>query len=91
MREKIYVRVRLPATQCFYEFRIPHDLDVMTVARLMSRLLSTKEGPRYRFDEKAMLMLLDGRRAGDLLKGTETIGHLVFEGILTDGTSLALV
>lgn len=91
MREKVMVRVRLPATQRTYEFRVPFDLNVRSSAELMARLLSTREGVRFIPDVSAHLMLLDGKDAGALLEGNRSIRGLVLEGVLVNGSELALV
>ena len=90
MRNKVLLRVFLPATQKSYEFRVPLDLQVEDGARLISRILSSRDPVRYEASEDVDLMMLDGDEAGAILSPRETFKWYVQHEWLVDGSHLAL-
>lgn len=91
MADKILLSVKLPATGQSYEFRVPYDLTVEQSARLISSIFARTEAARYDASQDVDLMLLDGTElAGSQLNPNETIGALVEQGALVNGSHLAL-
>lgn len=93
MKDKVLLDVLLPATGRRYEFRIPFDSTVDEASQLMARILSTREPARYEADGNADLMLcpLPGAAgAGEELNPNETFRALVEQGVLVDGSRVAL-
>ena len=91
MKNKVLLNVLLPATQRTYEFRVPLDLTIEEGARLMSRILATREQVRYAATEDVDLMLLAGEGEGAVLNPRETFKFYVSHGQLVDGMPAALV
>lgn len=91
MKNKVLVNVTLPATQRTYEFRVPLDLTVEEGARLMSRILATRDQMRYAASDEVDLMLLAGEAAGAILNPRETFKFYVSAGQMMDGSPVALV
>lgn len=93
MRDKVLVSVLLPATDKHYELRVPYDLTVEQAAGLISRVLASSEPARYCAQDGADLMLVGQGVAGsgDQLNPNETFRALVEQGVLGDGSALALV
>lgn len=93
MRDKVLLEVLLPATGRVYEFRVPFDVTAETAARLMAQVLASREPARYEATDEVDLMLRAGAGAheGEELNPNETIRALVGQGILVDGTPVALV
>lgn len=94
MKGKVLVSVKLAATGKSYEFRVPLDSTVESAATLMSRMLASREPARYEHTGAVDLMLLDGAggaAAGDALNPNETFRALVEQGVLGDGSALAIV
>ena len=92
MKDKVLLEVLLPATGDVYEFRVPFDLTVEMAARLMARVLASREPARYEASDEVDLMLCAGAGAheGEELNPNETIRALVNQGVLVDGTPVAL-
>jgi hypothetical protein len=88
VRDKVLLEIVLPATRRTYEFRIPFDLTVDEAAGLVSNILATRESTYYESNGGADLMLLS---SGDELNPNETFRALVEQGVLVDGTRVALV
>ena len=91
MKNKVLLDVKLPATQRSYEFRVPLDMTVEEGARLMSRILATRDQVRYEASDDVDLMLLSGEGTGALLNPKETFKYYVGHGQMTDGTPVCLV
>lgn len=92
MKDKVLLSVFLPATRESYEFRVPYDMTVETACKLMSKMLATKEPARYEATAGADLMLCgDVPGAGEELNPNETFRALVEEGVLVDGSPVALI
>lgn len=92
MRGKILLSIKLPATQKSYEFRAPLDLTVEQTARLASTILSQREPARYSASDEVDLMLCgNGAGAGGQLNPNETLRALAEQGVLVNGSPLALV
>ena len=90
MKDKVLLEVLLPATGAVYEFRVPFDLTVEMAARLMARVLASREPARYEASDEVDLMLRAGAGAHEELNPNETIRALVNQGVLVDGTPVAL-
>ena len=90
MRNKVLLNVFLPATQKSYEFRVPLDITVEEGARLISRILGTRDSVRYSPTDDADLMMLDGQNSGAILSPKESFKWYVEHNQLVDGSSLAL-
>lgn len=92
MKDKVLLEVLLPATGSVYEFRVPYDLTVETAARLMARVLASREPAQYEASDEVDLMLRAsaGAHEGEELNPNETIRALVAQGMLVDGTPVAL-
>ncbi|MGI6216409.1 MAG: hypothetical protein ACOYIK_02235 [Coriobacteriales bacterium] len=88
MKDKVLLKVKLPATQRSYEFRLPFDLTVDEGAGLVSSILATRESTYFEDCGGADFMLLT---SGDELNPNETFRALVEQGVLVDGSSVALV
>ena len=91
MKNKELLNVTLPATQQTYEFRVPVDLTVEEGARLMSRILATRDQVRYAASDEVDLMLLSGDGAGAILNPKETFKFYVGHGQMMDGSPVVLV
>ena len=91
MKNKVLLNVVLPATRRSYEFRVPLDLTIEEGARLMSRILATREQVRYDATEDVDLMLLSGAGEGAILNPKETFKFYVSQGQMMDGSPAALV
>ena len=91
MKNKLLVRIKLPATGEYYEFLLPHDLTVAQSALLVSRMLASREQVRYEASIDAELMYLEGSSAGTIINPKETIHSLVLQGLLVEGSELMLV
>ena len=92
MKDKVLLEVLLPATGDVNEFRVPFDLTVEMAARLMARVLASRGPARYEASDEVDLMLRAGAGAheGEELNPNETIRALVNQGVLVDGTPVAL-
>lgn len=92
MRDKLLLSVLLPATQRTYEFRVPLDLTVEQAASLVSQLLGRREGASYQAAKGVDLMLCDahGPQTGEELNPNETFRALVEQGVLVEGSTVAL-
>lgn len=92
MKNKILLSVKLPASCREYEFRVPLDSTVDQSAKLISRLVASREPARYEESEGVDLVLLgspeDG--GGRELNPNETFRALANQGVLVDGSHLAL-
>lgn len=91
MKNKVLLNVNLPATQRSYEFRVPLDLTVEEGARLMSRILATRDQVRYAASDEVDLMLLSGKGTGAILNPKATFKFYVSQGQMMDGSPVALV
>lgn len=92
MRGKILLSVKLPATGDSYEFRAPLNMTVEAAARLMSQLLAQREPARYEASDEVDLMLCPpSPGAGGQLNPNETLEALAEQGVLVDGSPVALV
>ncbi len=91
MKNKVLLNVLLPATRRTYEFRVPLDLTIEEGARLMSRILATREQVRYAATEDVDLMLLAGEGEGAVLNPRETFKFYVSHGQMMDGSPAALI
>ena len=91
MKNKVLLNVTLPATQRTYEFRVPLDLTIEEGARLMSRILATRDQVRYAVSDEVDLMLLSGEGTGAILNPKETFKFYVSHGQMMDGSPAALV
>lgn len=91
MRDKVLLRVRLPATQSAYEFLVPYDVYVCQAARLIAEVLGRRNAGLYEASDDAALMMLETDDAGKLIDGDETIRSLVVAQVLVDGSAVALV
>lgn len=93
MRDKVLLQALLPATQERYEFRVPFDLTVEQAAGLMARILTSREQARFASSDGMDLMLVgeDVAGAGNQLNPNETLRALVEQGVLGDGSEVALV
>lgn len=90
MREKVFLKVLLPATQMLFEFRVPLDLTAQDAAWLMSHTLAAEEPILWEASNDSGLMLMEGKGAGKLLPHGATVRDLVECGTLVDGASVAL-
>lgn len=90
MKDKVNIRVLLPATSGRYEFRMPFDITVEQGAQLVSRILATREPARYAASAEADLMYLDGTRVGELANPKETFRGLVLAGDVVEGSEFML-
>jgi len=91
MKNKVLLNETLPATQRSYEFRVPLDLTVEEGARLMSRILATRDQVRYAASDEVDLMLLSGDGTGAILNPKETFKYYVSHGQMMDGSPACLV
>lgn len=92
MKGKILLSVKLPATQGEYEFRVPLDSTEDEGAQLMAQVLSQREAAFYEYTGGVDLMVLaQGEGAGGQLNPNETFRALVEQGVLVDGSPVALV
>ena len=91
MKNKVLLNVTLSATQRTYEFRVPLDLTIEEGARLMSRILVTRDQVRYAVSDEVDLMLLSGEGTGAILNPKETFKFYVSHGQMMDGSPAALV
>ena len=91
MKNKVLLNVTLPATQRTYEFRVPLDMTVEEGARLLSRILASREQVRYAATDDVDLMLLAGEGAGAILNPKETFKFYVSHGQMMDGSPAVLV
>lgn len=91
MKNKLLVRIKLPATGDSHEFLLPHDLTVSQCAALVSRMLSAREPGRYEASSDAELMYLEGASSGTIINPRETVRSLMLQGFLVEGSRLMLV
>ncbi len=91
MADKVLLLVRLPTTRCTYEVRVCVDLTVGEAATMIASLVAAREERRYLPGDDVGLMVLEGEHAGRLLEGTASLRDFVCEGMVCDGTLLALV
>lgn len=91
VRGKVLLSVRIAATQDSWEFRVPLDLTVEQGARLVSQLVAQRVPALYEASPDVDLMLLAGQGAGGQLNPNETFAALVGQGVLVDGSPVALV
>lgn len=91
MRDKVLLKVLLPANRQTYEFWMPLDLSVSVGARLVSRILAARERARYRASDACDLMFVEGPHAGLLAGREQTFRELVAADDLVDGSLLALM
>ncbi len=85
--------VLLPATGETYEFRVPFDLTVEQASGLMAQMLAQREPARYTAPCGCDLMVAErgSVSAGNQLNPNEAFRALVEQGVLGDGSSVALV
>lgn len=91
MHDKVLLKMLLPASGQTYEFRVPLSMEVGQGARLMSRVLESKERMRYKALGDVELMYLEGEQAGGLLDPHETFLGLVRSDRVVNGSRLALL
>lgn len=93
MKDKVCLSVLLPATQATYEFRVPFDATVDEATQLMASILAAREPARFETHGDADLMLCGSVQegGGQELNPNETFRALVSQGVLTDGSPVALV
>ena len=91
MKDKLLCSIKLPATQEFYEFRMPYDLTVGEGAALAARILAARESTRYEASPDVDLVLLEGPSAGVVINPRETFRNLLLQGTLVEGSALMLV
>ncbi len=91
MADKVLLLVRLPATRCTYELRVCVDLTVSEAATMIAGLVAAREQRRYLPGDDVGLMVLEGEHAGRLLDGRACLRDFACEGMVSDGTLLALV
>ncbi len=88
MSDAVLLSVRVPPDRTWREFSVSHALTVEETVQLIARLSSSAfEGcPPIR--PQAELMLAGGEQVGKLLERAATIGELVAQGVLSEGTEL---
>lgn len=91
MKDKILLKVLLPANQQTYEFRVPFDLSVAQGAQLMARIVAAQDAARYCAPQECSLMFCEGPSSGELLEEGVVFGFLAASNLLVDGTLLALM
>lgn len=93
MKDKVLLDVLLPATGKTYEFRVPFDLTVEQASGLMAQIIAQREPARYAAPRGCDLMILaqDSASSGNQLNPNESFRALVEQGVLGDGSSVALV
>lgn len=91
MSDKVFLRVRLAATQKTYGFLVPLSLSVAQATQLIERLLAERESPLFQMAQEARLMHVEGEHAGRLLDPMAFLGDLVRESSIVDGSLVALV
>jgi len=91
MKDKLFLRVKLPATLEFYEFRMPYDMSVEEGVQLTARILAARESTRYEVAADAEFMYLEGASAGVIINPKETFRSLLLQGRLVEGSEVMLV
>ena len=91
MRDKLLLKVMLPANRRTYEFQVPLDLSIGQAAQIISRILAAQDRARYRAGEACDLMCAEGREAGTLLGRELTLRELSVDDRLVDGSLLVLM
>ncbi len=91
MRDKILLKVLLPANRQTYEFWVPMSLRVRQGAWLISRILGAQERARYCASDDCDLMYAEGVSAGRLLAREDIFGSLAADDHIVDGSLLVLM
>ncbi|MBR3316863.1 MAG: hypothetical protein IKG21_03425 [Atopobiaceae bacterium] len=91
MRNRLLLKVLLPANQATYDFRVSCDVTVSQGAQLMSHILGTRERARYSTSSKCELMLMEGPSSGCLLDPNITFAQLLADECLVSGSLVALL
>lgn len=91
MRNRLLLKVLLPANQATYDFRVSCDVTVSQGSRLMSHILGTRERPRYCASNECELMLMEGTSSGCLLNPNMTFAQLMADECLVNGSLVALL
>lgn len=92
MTGKLLLSVKLPAADRAFEVRVPLDMTVDEAAKLISSLLARREPACYEATPGADLMLCApfSPAPGEELNPNETFRALVEQGMLVDGSAVAL-
>lgn len=93
MKDKVMLEVLLPATGREYELRVPYDMSVDQACDLMANVLARREPARFKAPEGGSDLMLRGnvQGAGNTLNPNESVRALVEQGVLEDGSPVALV
>jgi hypothetical protein len=93
MTGKVMLGVQLPSGTGRFEVRVPLDMTVDEAASLISQLLSSQMHGLYEPRSDAGLMVCDAGRAmpGEQLNPNETLFALVEQGVLVEGSWVAIV
>ena len=91
MRDKVLLKVLLPANRRTYELWVPMGLSVRQGAWLISRILAGQDRARYCASDECDLMFAEGASAGRLLARDESFGALAAGDRIVDGSLLVLM
>lgn len=92
MNEETIIRVKLPATGKWYEFRVPLYVKIAEITNLIASILESRESGVYENNGEADLIVVDnGPAHGKTLNPKETFEDLLDADIIASGCSLMLV
>ena len=88
MSDAVLLRVCMPPDCIWREFQVSYALTVEEAVSLVARLASAAFEGCPPVCRHAELMLASGAGAGMLLEREATVGELVMQGVLSEGTDL---
>lgn len=88
MTDAVLLSLRMPPDRIWHEFLVSGSLTVGEAVSLVARLASAAPESCPPVHERAELMLASGEGAGMLLDREATVGELVAQGVLAEGSEL---